>query len=45
MIVRENIALSTGFNGFARQVFDDPELLKDADEKLRLICHAEQKRS
>ena len=42
VIVRENIVLSTGFNGFARQVFDNPELLGDADEKLRLICHAEQ---
>ncbi len=42
VIVRDNIVLSTGFNGFAREVFDDPALLNDQDEKLRLICHAEQ---
>jgi dCMP deaminase len=42
VIVRERLMVSTGFNGFARQVFDDPSLLSDADEKLRLICHAEQ---
>ena len=42
VIVRDNVVLSTGFNGFARQVFDDPSLLADAEEKLRLVCHAEQ---
>ncbi len=42
VIVRDEQILSTGFNGFARQVFDDPKLLSNTDEKLRLICHAEQ---
>jgi dCMP deaminase len=42
VIVRDDLVLSTGFNGFARQVFDDPALLRDPDEKLKWICHAEQ---
>jgi len=42
VIVCDDLILSTGFNGFARQLFDDPKLLADAEEKLRLICHAEQ---
>ena len=42
VIVKDHVMISTGFNGFARQVFDDPRLLVDPDEKLKLICHAEQ---
>lgn len=42
IIVRENRIVSTGFNGLARDVFDDPSLLGDPEEKLRWICHAEQ---
>lgn len=39
---RDNVVLSTGFNGLARGVFDDENLLADAQEKLNIICHAEQ---
>lgn len=41
VIVRDRRTLSTGFNGFARGVFDDPALLANVDEKLKLVCHAE----
>jgi dCMP deaminase len=37
----DNIILSTGFNGPARGVHDDEEILLNADEKLKVICHAE----
>jgi dCMP deaminase len=42
VIVRDNILLSTGFNGLARNVYDDPSVLDEVDEKLKWICHAEQ---
>ena len=42
VIIRDNIVASTGFNGLARDVYDDPALLSDVEEKLKLICHAEQ---
>lgn len=38
----ERVVLSTGFNGLARGVFDDPRLLAKASEKIKIICHAEQ---
>ena len=38
---KDNVILSTGFNGFARGVDDDDTLLADVPEKLRLVCHAE----
>ena len=38
---RDHILLSTGFNGLARGVYDDDKTLEDADEKLKVICHAE----
>ncbi len=38
---KDNVILSTGFNGLARGVVDDDRVLGDADEKLRWICHAE----
>jgi dCMP deaminase len=37
-----NVVLSTGFNGLARGVHDDKDVLKDQEEKLKVICHAEQ---
>jgi dCMP deaminase len=37
----DNIVLSTGFNGLARRIHDDERLLADAEEKLKVICHAE----
>lgn len=41
IVSEDNIILSTGFNGLARGVYDDEKTLFDADEKLRMICHAE----
>jgi dCMP deaminase len=37
----DHVILSTGFNGLARGVHDDEQTLINADEKLRIICHAE----
>lgn len=33
--------ISTGYNGFPRGVYDDPELLNNRDDKLKRIIHAE----
>jgi dCMP deaminase len=41
VVSKDNIILSTGFNGLARGVHDDEETLFNADEKIRVICHAE----
>jgi len=41
VVSADKLILSTGFNGLARGVFDDQELLTDTDEKLKWICHAE----
>jgi dCMP deaminase len=41
IVSEDNIILSTGFNGLARGVHDDLEILLNADEKLKVICHAE----
>jgi dCMP deaminase len=41
IVSNDNIVLSTGFNGLARGVHDDEFILQDADEKLRVVCHAE----
>jgi len=42
VIVSEgNVVLSTGFNGLARGVHDDLLILTNVDEKLKVICHAE----
>jgi dCMP deaminase len=41
IVSEDNVVLSTGFNGLARGVHDDEQTLLDADEKLRVICHAE----
>ena len=37
-----NLVLSTGFNGLPRGVHDDEDILGNPDEKLKVICHAEQ---
>ncbi|MFZ1138003.1 MAG: dCMP deaminase family protein [Candidatus Sulfotelmatobacter sp.] len=37
-----NVVLSTGFNGLARGVYDDKHILQRKNEKLKVICHAEQ---
>ena len=37
-----NVVLSTGFNGLARGVYDDKKILKKKNEKLKVVCHAEQ---
>jgi dCMP deaminase len=42
IVTPDNVILSTGFNGLARGVHDDERTLLDADEKLKVICHAEQ---
>jgi dCMP deaminase len=41
IVTKENIILSTGFNGLARGVHDNDETLLDPAEKLKVICHAE----
>jgi dCMP deaminase len=41
IVSEDNVIVSTGFNGLARGVHDDEKTLFDADEKLRVICHAE----
>lgn len=43
VIVRdnENTIASSGFNGFARHIVDDKDLLADVEEKLKWMCHAE----
>ena len=41
IVSEDNIVLSTGFNGLARKIHDDERLLADAEEKLKVICHAE----
>ncbi len=41
IVSEDQLVLATGFNGLARGVFDAEDLLQDAKEKLRWICHAE----
>ncbi|MGB7309782.1 MAG: dCMP deaminase family protein [Candidatus Acidiferrales bacterium] len=41
IVSQDHVLLSTGFNGFARGVYDDEQTLFNADEKLKVICHAE----
>lgn len=41
IVSKDKLVLSTGFNGLARGVFDDEDLLANVDEKLKWICHAE----
>lgn len=37
----DRLIVSTGFNGLARGVFDDPDILNTQGEKYLWICHAE----
>jgi dCMP deaminase len=41
IVSTDKVVIATGFNGLARGVFDDEDLLANQDEKLKLICHAE----
>ena len=41
VVSSDHLVLSTGFNGLARGIYDTPSLLRDVDEKLKWICHAE----
>jgi len=41
IVSTDNLVVATGFNGLARGMFDDEELLQNVDEKLTWICHAE----
>jgi len=38
----KNRVVSLGFNGFPRAVNDDPQVMRDRDEKLRRTIHAEE---
>lgn len=38
----DHLILSTGFNGLARGVYDNDQILSNPEEKLRVVCHAEQ---
>ena len=42
IVSADNVVLTTGFNGLPRGAYDDKEILDDSDEKLKVICHAEQ---
>jgi dCMP deaminase len=42
IVSADNVVLTTGFNGLPRGVDDDREILENTDEKLKVICHAEQ---
>ncbi|HUO25511.1 MAG TPA: deaminase, partial [Candidatus Aquilonibacter sp.] len=42
IVSADNVVLTTGFNGLPRGSDDDRTILDDADEKLKVICHAEQ---
>lgn len=41
IVSEDGVLLSTGFNGLARGVYDHDDVLANADEKLKWICHAE----
>ena len=41
IVSQDDLVLATGYNGFPRGVYDDAKLLKDREEKLARICHAE----
>src|SRR5690348_10926208 len=42
IVSADKVVLATGFNGLPRGVDDDRQILEDTDEKLKVICHAEQ---
>ncbi len=41
IVSRDKIVISTGYNGLARHVFDNPALYDHKEEKLKWMCHAE----
>lgn len=41
IVSADKVVLTTGFNGLPRGVDDDRQILDDADEKIKVICHAE----
>lgn len=41
IVSRDRIVISTGYNGLARHVYDNPALYAHEEEKLRWMCHAE----
>jgi dCMP deaminase len=41
IVSEDQLVVSTGFNGLARGVFDAEDLLRNVNEKLKWICHAE----
>jgi dCMP deaminase len=42
IVSSDNVVLSTGFNGLPRKVYDDPSIIENRDEKLKVVLHAEQ---
>jgi dCMP deaminase len=42
IVSADKVVLTTGFNGLPRGVDDDSQILDDTDEKIMVICHAEQ---
>jgi dCMP deaminase len=42
IVSADKVVLTTGFNGLPRGAHDDQDILDNADEKLKVICHAEQ---
>jgi dCMP deaminase len=42
IVSSDKVVLTTGFNGLPRGVDDDRQILDDTDEKIKVICHAEQ---
>jgi len=41
LVSPDNVVISTGFNGLARGVVDDADILNEVNEKLKWVCHAE----
>lgn len=41
VVDQDNLVISTGFNGFPREIEDDTEVLNDPSEKLDWVVHAE----
>lgn len=42
VLVRDNIVISTGYNGFSRGVKDLPERYEDRDLKRKIVNHSEE---
>ena len=41
IVSTDNLVVATGYNGLARGMLDDEEILENVGEKLTWICHAE----